>query len=1066
MSNEKLNNPQALRPPYFPALVTLDPAEHYHGGIPIRAVEGDLQGIVPAWGRMGVGDKVEVFWGNPDVALWSKILELDSELNKDVSFTLPKAHVLEGDATPVFYRISQKNQVPEDSIPVLTLLVKLTRPGEYDDIPGDDGHSDLKFTLSHDEVDEQLPDEGVTMSVVPYRNLTRYDRILARWGSQQVVHVVTPEQAENPTAHPITVVFSRKIIETAGDGPRVAVAFQVIDRCGNYPDERAPWSAQRYVLVDLGGNRLNEPKVLVNGLPTERIDLAQLGDDDVIVRAYTPKEYFNVGDEIAMTWVGIPAQGPQIIVGPLEQTVEFVDFNLDFPIPNAAVKAIAKGSASISYIRRRSGEQDRPSKNASITVVGDISQLAAPTVDEAPDGTLPSDTTLATVNIPWYPGRKASDLVNLIWVAQAPGGGTVYYDDPQLAGDVAENQPIRRSVRNEVILWFKGLSVKVYYVVTDSETALLSVRESLPFMMQVSVTLPVATFLEATGAQKDQLNPNTIPKGATVVIPAAALLQEDDHITVTVEGKTATRHQYTVSPVDVGKELTSINISHARINDENGGEISLSYKIARQAGGMDGPSNPSVYDVRNVIGRGVLSIFGARFQHTLVIPRGASRLLSTFNAETGQPVAAEWKYPSDSHWTTATSWRDDFPLQPLQVRTADDRLTLNPLNIFGNNTAVVAHRDEGELVGWGVEENGADIPPNIRLLKDIVQACNTQKAYAVRRANGEVHAWGEGQQGGDMGHVDPTGFTQLAGSNSAFAGLKNTGRVFSWGDTAVPAPISALTDLVRVVAAGYAFAAQRSNGQLVAWGGQAMPDEIGRLTDIKELWGNYDAFAGLRHTGQVVAWGGSLAGVVPDDIAAMTDLIELRSFDRAFIAKRKTGQIVGWGSSNADTIGPVIGKMTDIIDIAATFGAFAGLRSNGRVVAWGNTESGGRLPEEIAQLDDIVQMCGCLTAFAALRKNGTVVTWGNPDMVEKISLVADQLTEVHALYGSAQSFTALTADGRVVTWGYPRTGGDSSAVQHRLIGQVSYLATPASRGLALKARRLLETNAGTTTPSH
>lgn len=33
------------------------------------------------------------------------------------------------------------------------------------------------------------------MHIVPYRNLTRYDRILARWGSQQVVHIVTPEQA-------------------------------------------------------------------------------------------------------------------------------------------------------------------------------------------------------------------------------------------------------------------------------------------------------------------------------------------------------------------------------------------------------------------------------------------------------------------------------------------------------------------------------------------------------------------------------------------------------------------------------------------------------------------------------------------------------------------------------------------------------------------------------------------------------------------------------------------------------------------------------------------------------
>lgn len=242
--------PQALRPLYFPALVNLSPAEHYDAGIPIRAVEGDLQGIISAWLTMSVGDHAEVFWGNDSAAVWSKSIEDDAELNQDVAFTIAKDHVLEGDATPVFYRITRKNQTPEDSTPVMTLLVKLTRPGEYDDIPGDDGHSDLKFSLSHDEVDETLPPSGVTMHIVPYRNLTRYDRILARWGSQQLVHVVTPQQAQDPIGHPIEVVFSRAVIEAAGDGARVAVAYQVIDRCGNYPDERAPWSATHHLLVD------------------------------------------------------------------------------------------------------------------------------------------------------------------------------------------------------------------------------------------------------------------------------------------------------------------------------------------------------------------------------------------------------------------------------------------------------------------------------------------------------------------------------------------------------------------------------------------------------------------------------------------------------------------------------------------------------------------------------------------------------------------------------------------------------------------------------------------------
>ncbi|WP_225919910.1 hypothetical protein [Pseudomonas zeae] len=121
-----------------------------------------------------------------------------------------------------------------------------------------------------------------------------------------------------------------------------------------------------------------------------------------------------MNDEALLTWTGTPAQGPQIIVGPLSKTVEFVPFQLDFIIPNEAVRAIAKGSASVGFVRRREGESDRPSKNASVSVVGDISQLPAPSVIEAPDGTLPVGTLWATTSVPWYFGRNGSDLLNVI----------------------------------------------------------------------------------------------------------------------------------------------------------------------------------------------------------------------------------------------------------------------------------------------------------------------------------------------------------------------------------------------------------------------------------------------------------------------------------------------------------------------------------------------------------------------------------------------------------------------------------------------------------------------------
>jgi len=577
--------PDALKSLYFPALNTLDPAEDYDGGIPIRGVENGLQGTVPAWLDMDIGDRVDVFWNNATQEVWSKTIQYESELNRDVIFTLAKDFVLDGDATNVYYKISGKNYPGEESRPRLKLLVKLTRPGEYDDIPGDDGHSDLNFSLDRYEVDQKFSEtDVVTMRIVPYRHLTRYDRIHARWGSQQVMHLVSPEQAADPVKNPIDITFDYDLIKAAGDGSAVAVAFQVVDRCGNYPDERAPWSALQSVLVDMNGDRLDSPLVLVKGQPTDRVDLETLGDDDVIVRVYTTAKDFAVNDEVVLTWTGTPAQGPQIIVGPLSKTVDSVPFQLDFIIPNEAVRAIAKGSASVGFVRCREAESDRPSKNASVSVVGDISRLPAPSVVEAPGGTLPVDTSWATVSAPWYVGRNASDLLNVIWEAKTPGGDTVYYEDPRQVGNIADGEPVLRAVAQSDIQRFDGLSVKVYYVVTNSETTLFSVRESLPFMMQVGVPMPTFDRPEVEGGDaNDVLDPDKVPPtGATLVVPFLGT-QNKDRVTYRWRGSASggsTSDYLDMIPATVGKPV-KFTVGKAYVTANRNGTVVADYSIQR-----------------------------------------------------------------------------------------------------------------------------------------------------------------------------------------------------------------------------------------------------------------------------------------------------------------------------------------------------------------------------------------------------------------------------------------------------------------------------------------------------
>lgn len=679
----------------------------------------------------------------------------------------------------------------------------------------------------------------------------------------------------------------------------------------------------------------------------------------------------------------------------------------------------------------------------------------------------------ATIEIEPNRAENAGDHFYVKWATA--DGATIFEDDKPITGS-SKGKLVEFPVERSVVLASVDQFVTISYWVELFEGG-EALGTDYEFSVEEQVfKLPIATFKEATGAAEDQLNPDDVyPDGATVVIQDSAQLKTDDEVIVTVQGQTTTQYSHTVLSTEADKELLSIKVPYAVINANDGNSIALSYTVVRKAGGTDGPSDPTEYDVRKVIGSGTLKVMGARYNRSTYRASSASRVLSAFNATTGQPTQAEWKYTNGIGWTTASTWRDTAPHQPLQVRTTDDQLTLNTANIVGNGVdttvtgqaAFVAHRDIGDVLGWGNAAYGASIPPTIITMDDIVEVSCTRSAYAARRANGAVVVWGTTAEGGSMTGIDPLNFAQVVGNATAFTGLKTTGGVVAWGTAAdggtIPGEIGNLSDIVEVIAAGQAFAARRATGQVVAWGlatnGGEVPTEIGGFTDIDTVIGSYGAFAAYRGNGRIVAWGhATYGGSVPADIAGMNDIIELSCANaQAFTARRATGQVVAWGTAAyGGTVDPLVAGLTDIVEVTSTWRAFAARRGNGHVVAWGTAAEGGDVPGDIAGLNDIVQVTGSSMAFAALRKNGTVVAWGDATVGGDTSSVVGQLTQVQAIYSNTHGFVALTADGRVVTWGHAGGGGDSSAVQEGLVGQVSYQANAASRGLALKANRLAD----------
>ena len=86
-------------------------------------------------------------------------------------------------------------------------------------------------------------------------------------------------------------------------------------------------------------------------------------------------------------------------------------------------------------------------------------------------------------------------------------------------------------------------------------------------------------------------------------------------------------------------------------------------------------------------------------------------------------------------------------------------------------------------------------------------------------------------------------------------------------------------------------------------------------------------------------------------------------------------------------------------------------------------------------VEDDSEVCCTEDSFAALKSDGTVATWGpwgGSGSGGDSTAVQDRLIAVKAIQASDCAFAAILGDGTVVTWGSELGGGDSKAVQDQL----------------------------------
>ncbi|KAE9643043.1 hypothetical protein [Pseudomonas sp. PB106] len=665
---------------------------------------------------------------------------------------------------------------------------------------------------------------------------------------------------------------------------------------------------------------------------------------------------------------------------------------------------------------------------------------------------------------------KFGDYLTLTWDGDAPEGDYSYAEQISFNGD---GKPFNHQVPQRYVQANQEMGIRVSYTVERdaggeqfSDVLLLSVQRA---------ELPLPAISEATGANRDQINPDDVPvEGASARIGVTAQLKEGDVVTLLPSG--ATPIVRTILRTDEGRELV-MRIPRAVIESHNGGSFTLGYTIRRRAGGADEPSRFKNFDVRRVIGSGRLKVMGARHNSNTYRSSSAPCLMWALNAQTLQPMLSEWRYVGDAAWIAGTQFIDTASSRGLQVRSATDQVTLNPVNVCGNGVdsnvsgaaAVVVIRDPRvsaggatggrDLASFGNASYGGSIPPVYLIQENIQNVFCSGGAFVALSRDGVALPFGEAASGGSMGTVSPSGFKTIATSGYAFAGLTTTGEVRCWGrvEYGGALPAGGLSNIKRIFNGGVSFCAERNDGSIVVWGHKLPANPIPGITNVDRIICSYQAYAGITHNKRLFAFGNAGYGApIPADIANRTDIQRLCCANaRAFVALTTSKNVVAWGEAS---YGGNLASFPGIaalrfVDVASTWQAFAGITENNRVAAWGVAPAG-VVPAHIAALTNAIQVVGTSHAFAVLCADGRVFAWGNATLGGDTSPVAAQLINVVAIYTNSHGFIALTSDQRVVTWGQATGIGGASGLN----GFVSYIDGTASvmEGASVEANEAAE----------
>ena len=355
---------------------------------------------------------------------------------------------------------------------------------------------------------------------------------------------------------------------------------------------------------------------------------------------------------------------------------------------------------------------------------------------------------------------------------------------------------------------------------------------------------------------------------------------------------------------------------------------------------------------------------------------------------------------------------------PAYLRPTRHPQTFTCLWLFLACTTWVWLATKAQVYSWGSLEQGGYSDNNPYLQQGVADVYASDAAFAARRADGQVHAWGKPARGG----ASSSGLIPWAAvfpSRAGFGCVSTTGKMITWGDSNLSPPPSLARwvdeGVCQAVAGGNGYAAVRCSGELQSW-----PLTANSLPkNIAAVYGNSMAFLAVAGDGVVTAWGdpccGGDASTEPRLEYGIRTVLR-RPTASIMLALLGNGEVASLGSQLPFSPPP---NLTDVSYIVGNQenNAFVAIHGFGKVVVWGDPEFGGApSAQTLAALQyEVVKVAATCCSFAALLSSGSVLTWGHSCCGAAGTVVQEGGT--CAIYATRYGFAAVSCRGSVTAWG-------------------------------------------------